>query len=67
MMVRQLFTGLLVELDKSPGLAANLDRKQGVGFPHMSLGEGRIRMAVESNVAAVKIRVNLPMSPLQEQ
>lgn len=67
MMVRQVFTGLLVELDKSPGLAASLDRKEGVAFPHMSLGEGRIRMAVDRNVAGVKIRVNLPMSPLQEQ
>ncbi len=67
MMVRQVFTGILVELDKSPGLAANLDRPQGIGFPHISLDEGRIRMAVENNVAAVKIRVNLPMLPLQEQ
>ena len=67
MMVRQVFTGLLVELDKSPGLAASLGRKKGVAFPHMSLDEGRIRLVVEDDVAVMKIRVNLPMVPLREQ
>ena len=61
MMVGQIFTGLLVELDKSPGLARNLEDERGIAFPHISLGEGRIRMVVEKNVADVKLRVNLPM------
>lgn len=61
-MVRQVFQGVLVQLDKSPGLAKNLSDERGVPFPHMSLGEGRVRMVTESNMAAVMIRVNLPMA-----
>lgn len=61
MMVSQTFTGLLVELDKSPGLARNLDDERGIAFPHISLGKGRVRMRVENNIADVKLRVNLPM------
>jgi hypothetical protein len=63
MTVRQMFQGLLAELDRSPDLARNLDRDQGVEFPHMSLGEGRICMLVENDTGTMKIRVNLPMSP----
>ncbi len=63
MAVRQTFQGLLAELDRSPDLARNLDRDQGVEFPHMSLGEGRICMLVENDTGTMKIRVNLPMSP----
>ena len=61
-MVSQVFQGILVELDKSPGLAANLGAERGIPFPHMSLGEGRVRMIAQNQLAAVKIRVNLPMT-----
>ncbi len=61
-MVSQVFQGVFVQLDKSPGLAKNLSDEKGVPFPHMSLGEGRIRMLTQSDMAAVKIRVNLPMA-----
>jgi hypothetical protein len=63
MMVRQVFQGILVELDKSPDLAKNLSDEQGVEFPHMSLKSGRIRMLVDNDVATATIRVNLPMVP----
>jgi hypothetical protein len=67
MMVRQVFMGILIELDKMPGLARNLDRPRGIAFPHISLDEGRIRLVIENDVAVMKIRVNLPMVPLREQ
>jgi hypothetical protein len=62
MMVKQVFTGLLVELDKSPGLARNLSGDRGIAFPHISLNEGRIRMRTENNIADISIRVNFPMT-----
>jgi hypothetical protein len=61
MMMNQTFTGLLIELDRSPGLAANLDSPKGIAFPHISLNEGRIRLLTQNDRAAVRIRVNLPM------
>ena len=66
MMVRQMFTGLLVELDKSPGLAARLETPEGIPFPHASLGEGRIQMLAGTGAARTTIRVDLPM-PNPEQ
>jgi hypothetical protein len=64
MMVGQMFQGILVELAKSPGLAKNLATDQGIQFPHASLGAGRLRLLVENDIAAMTIRVNLPMTPL---
>jgi hypothetical protein len=61
-MVNQVFQGALVELDKSPGLARNLGDAQGIPFPHRSLGEGRIQLFAQNDLAAVRIRVNLPMT-----
>ena len=64
MMVGQMFQGILVKLAKSPGLAKNLATDQGIQFPHASLGEGRLRLLVENDIAAMTIRVNLPLTPL---
>lgn len=61
-MVNQVFQGVLVQLDKSPGLAKNLSDPRGIPFPHMSLGEGRIHLFTQNDLAAVKIRINLPMT-----
>jgi hypothetical protein len=61
MMVRQMFQGILVELDKSPDFAKGLAGEKGVLFPHMSLNEGRVRLVVQNDLAAMKVRVNLPM------
>jgi len=61
MMASQVFQGILAQLDKSPGLAKNLAEERGVAFPHMSLGQGRIRLVTQNDLAAVLIRVNLPM------
>jgi len=61
MMAGQVFQGLLAQFDKSPGLAKNLAEERGVAFPHMNLGEGRIRLVTQNDLGAVQIRVNLPM------
>ncbi len=62
-MVRQMFQGIMIELDRSPDFAKNLDQPEGVPFPHMSLGTGHIRLLVQNDVATMKIRINLPMIP----
>jgi hypothetical protein len=61
-MVSQVFQGVLVQLDKSPGLAKNLSDPRGIPFPHMSLDEGRIELFTQNDLAAVRVRVNLPMT-----
>ena len=61
MMVNQDFQGLLIELTATPGLTRGLADDQGVEFPHISLGAGRIRLAVSDDIVTVKIHVNLPM------
>ncbi len=61
MMMNQVFQGVLLALNKSPGLARNLRDPQGVQFPHISLDTGRIQMIVTTDVVTLKIRVNLPM------
>jgi len=63
MMVRQMFQGILAELDKSPDLARSLSEEQGARFPHISLKEGRIRLLVQGDLATATVRVNLPMTP----
>jgi hypothetical protein len=63
LMVRQMFGGIVTELDRSPDFAKNLANEQGVAFPHMSLDEGHIRLLVANDIATMKIRVNLPMIP----
>ena len=67
MMVNQTLTGLLVELDKSPGLAQNLGDDPGIEFPHIALGKGRVQMLVQDDVATMRIRVNLPLEPLSHR
>ena len=67
MMMNQVFRGILIELDKSPGLARNLGAPQGIAFPHISLDTGHIQLLAEGDIAKVKIRVNLPMVPLRDQ
>jgi hypothetical protein len=62
MMTGQVFQGVLVQLDKSPGLAQNLSDERGIPFPHLSLGEGRIRLLTQNDLGVVRIRVNLPMA-----
>ena len=63
MMMNQTFQGVLLALSKSPGLARNLTDLEGVAFGHISLGEGRVQMLATNDAVALKIRVNLPLTP----
>jgi hypothetical protein len=67
MMMGQTFSGLLIELNKSPGLAQNLSTPRGIEFPHIALGKGRVRLFTQGDMGAVTLRVNLPMPPLPMQ
>lgn len=67
MMMRQTFTGLLIELDKSPGLAQMLANAAGLEFPHISMNKGRARLLVHDDLATLTLRVNFPMDPLPAQ
>ncbi len=67
MMMRQTFTGLLVELDKSPGLAQVLADPQGMEFPHISMNKGRARLLTQNDLAAMTLRVNFPLPSLPTQ
>jgi len=61
MMMRQTFTGLLVELDKSPGLAQTLADPGGMEFSHISMDKGRARLLTQNDLAAMALRVNFPL------
>jgi hypothetical protein len=66
MMMNQTFAGLLTDLDKSPGLAQNLGTDRGIEFPHINLGKGRVRLLTRDDLAALTLRVNLPLDPLPQ-
>jgi hypothetical protein len=38
-------------------------KKDGDTFPHVSLNEGRVQMLATNDAVALKIRVNLPLTP----
>lgn len=62
MMMNQVFEGLRIELDKSPGLARSLTGSKGVAFPHINMNEGRLRLTTTAvGVTTATLRVNLPM------
>jgi len=67
MMTHQTFTGLLVELQKSPGLAQNLADSRGIEFPHISMNKGRVRLLTQDDLATMTLRVNFPLPPLATQ
>ncbi len=67
LMMNQAFRGILYELDRSPALTRRLAEPQGVAFPHISMNEGHIQMVSAGDVAAIKVRVNLPMVGLWQQ
>ncbi len=66
MMMRQTFTGLLAELDKSPGLAQTLAGPDGMEFPHISMDKGRARLLTQNDLAAMTLRVHFPLPPLPQ-
>jgi len=48
---------------KVDGPARNLTDMKGVAFGHPSLNEGRLQMLATNDAVALKIRVNLPLTP----
>lgn len=57
MIMNQAFETVLLELDRSPALAAKLTDAAGVSFDHINFDKGAIRMIVEEGIATVKIRL----------
>jgi len=61
MMINQTFDGILVQLRESPGLARQISDTNGIRFGHISLNKGRVRMNLTNDIAAVRIRIGVPM------
>ena len=57
MLVKQTVNTVLTQLDQSPALAVKLPGLAGLGFDHISLGEGRIRMLIKDNIVKVKVKI----------
>jgi hypothetical protein len=57
MLMNQAFETLLLELARSPALAAKLSTESGVPFDHINFDKGAIRMLVEDSIVTVKIRL----------
>lgn len=57
MMINQAMETILVKLDDSPVLAMDLTDPKGLEFDHINLKKGRVYMAIERNIATVKIRL----------
>jgi hypothetical protein len=57
MMVKQVLNIVLVQLEQSPALAANLSKLKGMDFDHTTLGPGRIRVVLRDDIVKVKIKV----------
>jgi hypothetical protein len=57
MMINQTMERVVYILKASPALAARLDEPNGLDFDHLTLGTSRIGMAVDDNVARIKIRI----------
>jgi hypothetical protein len=58
MLINQTFGTVLRKLDESPALASKLsDPNEGLKFDHLTLGEGKIVMDVNDDIASVKVRL----------
>jgi hypothetical protein len=60
MLMNQVFEAALLEFSNSPVLAAQLGDTTGVKFKHLSFDPARIRMLVDNDVVAVRVRLGLP-------
>jgi hypothetical protein len=57
MLLNQTFETILRKLDSSPVLATRLSETAGVRFDHISFNQGAVRMTIDSDIAAVHIRL----------
>ena len=56
MLVNQALELIVLKLDSSPVLATKLGSIDGIDFDHINFGEGKVRMDVQSDMAAVSFR-----------
>ena len=56
MVINQTFDRLLIKLKDSPALATKLDDEKGLEFAHINMDKGKIRMIIEGDIAAMKMR-----------
>lgn len=56
MLVNQALELIVSKLNSSPVLAAKLGSADGMDFDHITFGEGKVRMEVKSDMAAVSFR-----------
>jgi len=66
-MINQALETILVELNKSPALAARLSDSSGVEFSHTSYNKGRIQMVINDNVVTVKMRLGTFVRGFEKQ
>lgn len=57
MLINQTLQTVLQKMDDSPVLASRLSDANGVGFDHINLGKGNIRMDVADDIVDVNIRI----------
>lgn len=48
---------VLIKLDKAPAYAAKLSQEKGLDFEHVNYDKGRIKMAVEGDIAKVEMKL----------
>jgi len=56
LLANQTLNNLINTLNKSPGLAADLDKLEGMTFDQMTMGESRARLLIENDVVKLKIK-----------
>jgi len=66
MLVKQVCETALLDLDRSPALAAKLSDPNGVEFDHLNFGAGKIRVQAEGNTVVVKIRLGALLPTFDE-
>ena len=60
LLMNQVFRAVLLELERSPSLAAALSTPDGMAFEHLTLDRGRAHVTVQGDVAVVRLEVGLP-------
>jgi hypothetical protein len=60
MFMNQVFRDAINELRKYPVLTRELQDKNGVAFENMSLADGRIRLALNNDLATARIELGFP-------
>jgi hypothetical protein len=56
MLINQTLELVLLKLDSSPVLTMKLNSADGIDFDHINFGEGKVRMVVQDDMAAVSFR-----------